>query len=69
MPDDHLTVNVVIRISSAALQAVVAQSKKTARRDADGFCRVEPADRLGEMVSRFLDEKDFESYVQDARNY
>lgn len=69
MQSDHLNVNAVIRISATALQAVVEQSKKMARKDANGLYRVDTADCLGEMVSRFLEEKGFDLYVQDPRNY
>ncbi len=69
MQGDHLKVNVVIQVSAAALQAVVAHSKKMAQKDAGGFCRVDTADCLSEMVTRFLKEKGFDDYVQDPLNY
>jgi len=69
MQTDQLKVNVVIQVSAVALQAIVAQSKKAAQKDASGFCRVDTADRLGEMVSRFLNEYDFDAYVRDPDNY
>lgn len=72
MPDtnkDKLAVHVNVDISAAALQAVVANAKLMAARDADGICRIDTADQLSIMISRFLDEKDFDNYVLDLNNY
>jgi hypothetical protein len=72
MPDasnDKLVVHVNVQISADALQAIVANAKLLAAKDADGICRVDTADQLGIMISRFLDEKDFDKYVLDLGNY
>jgi len=72
MPDtssDKLSVHVNVEISAAALQAIVANAKRMAAKDADGICRVDTADQLSIMISRFLDEKDFDNYVLDFNNY
>jgi hypothetical protein len=72
MPDtsnDKLAVHVIVNISADALQAIVANAKQLAAKDADGICRVDPADQLSIMISRFLDEKDFDKYVLDLANY
>ena len=72
MPDtrsERLIVHVNVEISAAALQAIVANAKRMAAKDADGICRVDTADQLSIMISRFLDEKDFDNYVLDFDNY
>jgi ribosome maturation factor RimP len=72
MPDtrsERLIVHVNVEISAAALQAIVANAKRMAVKDADGICRVDTADQLSIMISRFLDEKDFDNYVLDFDNY
>lgn len=72
MPDasnEKLAVHVNVQISSDALQAIVANSKLIATKDADGICRVDPADQLSKMISRFLDEMDFDTYVLNIENY
>lgn len=68
-PNDNLSVHVNIQISANALQAIVANAKRTATKSADGTCRVDTADYVGTMVSRFLAERDFESFVMDVNNY
>ena len=72
MPDasnEKLTVHVNVQISAGALQAIVANTKLIAAKDADGVCRVDPADQLSLMISRFLDEMDFNTYVLNIQNY
>jgi hypothetical protein len=72
MPDDHkdkLNIHVNIQISANALQAVVANAKQTVPKSPDGTYRVDTADFVGTMVSRFLDQKDFESFAMDVGNY
>ena len=72
MPDassDKLTVQVNVQITADALQAIVANAKILAAKDADGIYRVDTADQVSIMISRFLDEKDFENFVLDLNNY
>ena len=67
--NEKLAVHVNVHISSDALQAIVANAKLLAAKDADGICRVDPADQLSIMISRFLDEMDFDKYVLNLENY
>jgi hypothetical protein len=72
MPDassDKITVHVNVQISADALQAIVANAKFLAAKDADGVYRVDTADQVSTMISRFLDEKDFDKFVLDLKNY
>lgn len=66
---DKLTIHVNVQISASALQTVVANAKRVAPRDGSGALRVDTADWVSQMISRFLEEKDFESYVKDSANY
>ena len=43
---------------------VVKKAKEKAGRDEKGIYRVDTADKVGEMISCFLLEKDFEGYVR-----
>jgi hypothetical protein len=72
MPDasnEKLFVHVNVHISAETLQAIVANAKLIADKDAEGICRVDPADQLSIMISRFLDEMDFDNYVLKLENY
>ena len=62
-------VHVNIELSAAALQAVVANTKKKAGTDEKGHYRVDTADALSDLISRFLREKDFEAFSKDENNY
>lgn len=66
---DKLRINVTVDISASTLQTIVSNAKKTVGQDSNGSYRVDTADKVSEMVSRFLEEKDFHSYVQDIDNY
>ena len=58
-----------LEISVASLQAIVENTKAISGRDERGVYRVDMADKVGEMISKFLFEKDFETYVTDVDNY
>ena len=64
-----VTVRVNIDLTAAALQAIVENAKKIAGRDQKGIYRVDTAEWVNKMVSRFLLENDFESYTNNIENY
>lgn len=66
---DTITVRAVVDMTTASLEAIVENAKKIAGRDERGRYRVDTADKVGEMISRFLLERDFESYVKDIDNF
>jgi len=67
--DDTIAVNVVIELTTNALQAIVENAKRITGRNEKGHYKVDTADKVGEMISRFLIEKDFESYAQNPDSY
>ncbi len=64
-----LTVRVNVEITPEALQTVVANAKEMAGKNEKGHYQVDTADKLGEIISRFMREKDFDGYVQDPSHY
>ncbi|BBO79838.1 hypothetical protein DSCO28_04040 [Desulfosarcina ovata subsp. sediminis] len=62
-------VHVNIEISAAALQAVVANSKRKTGADESGRYRVDTADALADMISKFLQQKGFDDFARDPENY
>jgi hypothetical protein len=67
--EDTLVVRVNVEMTSAALQTIVQNAKKVAGPDEKGVYRLDTADAVSEMISRFLLENDFESFVKDIDNY
>jgi len=65
---DTLVVNVNVEIPATALQAIVANAKKIAGRDQKGIYRVDTADKVSQVISKFLLETDFETYAKDIQN-
>ena len=66
---DTLDVHVNVKISGVALETIVETVKRIAGRDEKGRFRVDTADKVGEMISLFLERFDFERFVQDENNY
>ena len=64
-----VTVRVNIDLTAASLQAVVENAKKIAGHNEKGIYRVDTAEWVNKMVSRFLIENDFESYAYNIENY
>jgi hypothetical protein len=62
---DKLRIHVNIEIPAAALQAIVSHAKRSSPKDGQGAYRIDTADRVSEVITRFLEEKDFESYTRD----
>jgi len=62
-------VHINIELSAASLQAVVAQTKKKAGTDEKGRYRVDTADALAALISKFLREKGFDEFARDMKNY
>ena len=67
--NDKLRIHVNIEISTAALQAIVANAKRFAPKGANGSYHIDTADKVSEMVTRFLEENDFEGFVNNLENY
>jgi hypothetical protein len=66
---DTLVVRANVAITPMTLQAIVANAKKLAGTGEKGYYTVDTADQVSNMISRFLEEMDFESYVMDIDNY
>ena len=62
-------VHVNIEIAAGAIQAVVANSKKQAGSNETGHQRVDTADALADLISKFLQERNFVDYASDSNNY
>ena len=67
--EDTIAVNVVVEMTAASLRAIVEQAKRLSGRNEKGHYTVDTADKVSEMVSRFLLEKDFEAFVSNHDNY
>ena len=66
---DLLSVNANVSITVSTLQAIVANAKKKAGKDERGLYRVDTADAVSDMITKFLLENDFEAYAMDEDNY
>jgi len=71
MPEkkDTLMVRANVEMTAASLEAIVENAKKLSGPDEKGVYRVDTAEKVNEMISRFLLENDFESFVKNIDNY
>ena len=67
--EDTIAVNVVVEMTTDSLKAIVENAKRLSGRNEKGHYTVDTADKVSEMISRFLLEKDFEHFVKTAENY
>ncbi|MGD8512622.1 MAG: hypothetical protein PVG85_01625 [Deltaproteobacteria bacterium] len=66
---ETIVVRANVEMTTASLQAIVANAKEVSGPDQKGVYRVDTADQVSGMISRFLLENDFESFVKDIENY
>ncbi len=62
---ETIRVHVNVEMTTKSLQTIVENTKKEAGCDKKGIYRIDTADKVSEMLSRFLIEKDFEGYVKN----
>ncbi len=66
---EKVTVHVNVKMTSEALQSIVNNAKKIIGPSERGYYKIDTADKVGEMISRFLEAYDFEGYVKNIENY
>ena len=66
---DTIEIRTNIIMTTTSLRVIVDNTKKFSQKNWKGYYTVDTADAVGHMVSRFLLENDFESFVKDERNY
>ena len=71
MPADSplVRVHVNIELPASALQAVVANTKKKAATTEGGRYPMDTADALAALISKFLQERNFNAFAADENNY
>jgi hypothetical protein len=68
-PRNTIAVRVNVEMTPESLQAIVENAKRIAGTGDKGYYTVDTADKVSEIISRFLLEKDFEGYVMNTENY
>ncbi len=66
---ETMLIHANVEVTPESLRAVVENAKAMAGKDQRGGYRVDTADLVGQMISKFLLENDFESFVKDRSNY
>jgi hypothetical protein len=66
---DTIEVRANVIMTTASLKAIVENMKKMAGQDEKGHVKVDTADAVNKMISRFLLERDFEAFARDENSY
>ncbi|MFO7688448.1 MAG: hypothetical protein R6V60_20405 [Desulfobacterales bacterium] len=66
---DTIEVHANVVMTTASLKAIVENMKRIAGKNEKGHYRVDTADAVNKMISRFLLERDFETFAGDENNY
>jgi len=64
-----ITINVLIDIDPKTLETIVENEKNAAGFGEGTSGTVDTAGKVGELISRFLVEKDFDCFANDQGNY
>jgi hypothetical protein len=67
--EDTIVVNATVEMTTRSLGDIVSMAKALTGRDHKGHYHVDTAEAVNKMISRFLLEKNFESYVRQKENY
>ena len=68
--DRHtIEISAVLEMAPESLQAIVGNGKQLAGQDEKGRFKIDAAELANRVISRFLMEKDFQSYAEDIGNY
>ena len=68
-PIDTIEIHTNVIMTTESLKAIVQNTKKLIQPDEKGHYKVDTADAVGKMISRFLLENDFERFAKDEGNY
>ena len=66
---DTIEVHVNVFMTTESLKTIVDNTKRLVGRNEKGHYTIDTADAVGDMISRFLLEKDFEAFAKDEGNY
>ena len=67
--NDMVVINANIEMSGATLQKIVQTAKELKGPDKKGYFRIDTADLVSVLISRFLVDQGFDTYVADRRHY
>jgi regulatory protein YycH of two-component signal transduction system YycFG len=62
-------VNVTITIDGETLQTIVQTAKDIVGRNEKGHYRIDTADLLEDLLSKFIKNRDFAAFAADSENY
>ncbi len=69
MSESKLKINANLEITGYALETVVTMAKTLSKKDEKGRIKIDTAGLVSDMITKFLEENDFDGFVSKAENY
>ena len=66
---DTIEIHTNVIMTTESLKAIVENTREISGKNEKGHYKVDTADAVGKMISRFLLENDFEAFARDKSNY
>jgi len=66
---ESIRIHATIELDSEVLENVKSRCKVIAKKKNIKMSEVDPADMVGELISKFLAEKDISEYSKDIKNF
>ena len=66
---DTIEIHTNVIMTTESLKAIVDNMKRVSGKNEKGHYKVDTAEAVGQMISRFLLEKDFEAFTREESHY
>ncbi|MDY0132551.1 MAG: hypothetical protein RBR53_07770 [Desulforegulaceae bacterium] len=66
---ETVKINSILELNPEVLENIKLRCKEVAKAKNLKMYEVDPADMVGELISKFLKEKDLTSYSRDIKNF
>ena len=66
---DTIEIHTNVIMTTESLKAIVQNMKRVSGKNEKGHYKVDTAEAVGQMISRFLLENDFEAFTKDESHY
>lgn len=66
---ESVKIHARVELDSEVLENVKVRCKEIVKKNNLKMYEVDPADMVGVLISKFLDENDFTNYSRDLKNY
>ena len=66
---DTIEIHTNVIMTTESLKSIVENMKRVSGKNEKGHYKIDTAEAVGQMISRFLLENDFEAFTKDESHY